>query len=60
MGRRRKTSLETLPALYCRSLFIDMNEEFKKLRISVAVQDLKISFYLQKLSFYLLPPSTFG
>ena len=39
--------------------FLDMNTEFLKLRIFRAVQDLKISFYMQKLSLILVPP-TFG
>ena len=30
--------------------FLDMKTEFLKLRIFRAVQDLKISFYMQKLS----------
>ena len=35
-----------------------MNTELLKLRIFAVVQDLKISFYKQKFSFFLLP--TFG
>ena len=32
--------------------FLDMNTEFLKLRIFGAVHDLKISFYMQKLSLF--------
>ena len=32
--------------------FLGMNAEFLKLRIFVAVEDLKISFYIQKLRLF--------
>ena len=37
-------------------LFLDMNTELLKLRILVAVQDLKISFCICKIQFSLVPP----
>ena len=46
-----ETSNETLPALLV-FLFLDINTELLKLRTLVAVQDLKIGFYMQKFSLF--------
>ena len=50
MGRRRN-KLRNATGLIGLS-FLDMNTELLKLRILVAVQDLKISFYMQKFSLF--------
>ena len=36
--------------------FLDINTELLELRVLVAVEDLKISFYLQKFSLFSCPP----
>ena len=46
-----ETSQETLPNVLV-SLFLDMNTALLKLRILVAIQDLKLNFYVQMFSLF--------
>ena len=49
MGRGQNKLCKKLCRRY---IFLNMNAEFLKLRIIVAVQELKITFYMQKFSLF--------
>ena len=54
MGRRRNKQRNAAGLIDLS--FLDMNKELLKLCILVAVQDLKISFYMQGLVYFSAPP----